>query len=226
MQVCLPGDAVELGGRSRGLGVALAAGGHPYATTAGIVRQGTTDTHVESWRKRYIPRPGDHVIGVVCSRNADMYRVDIRGPSLAYLPTLAFNGASLRNRPILEVGSVVYARIQGAHPDLDTELSCMDLDNKKSWSTNEIIFGELQGGLQFEVPLSAAHRLLADDCYVLERLGRDFCFEVCIGQNGRVWLSAATRRETVLLLQTIRRSFGMTDVQVEAMVQKMIEMFS
>lgn len=30
---------------------------------------------------------------------------------------------------------------------------------------------------------------------------QDFAYELCVGQNGRVWLSAPTARETVLLLQ-------------------------
>mmetsp|Transcript_64452 Transcript_64452/g.153835 ORF Transcript_64452/g.153835 Transcript_64452/m.153835 type:complete len:229 (-) Transcript_64452:93-779(-) len=226
VQVCFPGDEVPLQGKERGAGITSSGSQPAFATEAGVLRQTDSEAHVENWRKRYIPRAGDCVIGIVTFRNAEMYRVDIRSPSIAYLPTLAFNGASLRNRPILEVGSLVYARVQAAHPDLDTELTCMDLENKKSWSTNEIIYGELHGGLNFEVPLSATQRLMAADSYVLERLGRDFRFEVCIGQNGRVWLSAATHRETVLLLQAIKRSFGMTDVQVEAMIQKMIEMFS
>ena len=69
------------------------------------------------------------------------------------------------------------------------------------------------------------------DCFILDRLGKDwvekcyetvqkhmnhnevlfqnlfqcflkdFAYELCVGQNGRVWLSAPTARETVLLLQ-------------------------
>ena len=32
-------------------------------------------------------------------------------------------------------------------------------------------------------------------------VSEDFAYELCVGQNGRVWLSAPTARETVLLLQ-------------------------
>ena len=89
------------------------------------------------------------------------------------------------------------------------------------------------------------------ECFILDRLGKasshfsyffkreDFAFELCVGQNGRVWLSAATARETVLLLQAIKRSFGMSNVQIEVasnclcgeksgevMVGKMVEVFS
>mgnify|MGYP002804393234 FL=1 len=177
-------------------------------------------------RKRYVPRKGDCVVGIVMGRNADFYKVEIRAPSPAFLPTLAWNGATKRNRPVLEIGTLVYARIEAAHPDLDTELTCIDPDTKKSWSTGEVLLGELKGGLSFEVALSAAQRLLDVDCPILDRLGKDFAYELCVGQNGRVWLSAPTARETVLLLQAIKRSFGMSNVQIEAMVGKMVEVFS
>mmetsp|Transcript_69281 Transcript_69281/g.192945 ORF Transcript_69281/g.192945 Transcript_69281/m.192945 type:complete len:231 (+) Transcript_69281:61-753(+) len=226
--LCLPGDELPLaGGAAAGLGIALDEdGSRAFATAAGVLRRQGDEVSVENLRKRYIPRAGDVVVGVVLHRGADMYKVDIRAPSPAFLSALAFNGATKRNRPALEIGSLVYCRVDSAHPDLDTELSCADVDNKKTWNTGEVQFGELKGGLSFEVALSAANRLVAVDCFVLDRLGQDFAYELCVGQNGRVWLLAQTARETVLLLQAIRRSFGMTDVQVEAMVAKMVQVFS
>eukprot|EP00928_Gymnodinium_smaydae_P084279 TRINITY_DN67544_c0_g1_i1.p1 TRINITY_DN67544_c0_g1~~TRINITY_DN67544_c0_g1_i1.p1 ORF type:complete len:232 (-),score=39.16 TRINITY_DN67544_c0_g1_i1:67-762(-) len=227
--LCLPGDAVPLGpGGVAGLGVGLDEddGARAFATTAGMLRERDGEVSVENFQKRYIPRAGDKVVGIVTQRNAEMYKVDIRAPSPAYLPSLAFNGATKRNRPALEVGSLVYARIEAAHPDLDTELSCIDLDTKKSWGTGEVEFSDLKGGTNFEVPLSAARRLTSADSFILDRLGQDFAYELCVGQNGRVWLNAQTARETVLLVQAIRRSFGMSDVQCEAMVAKMVQVFS
>mmetsp|Transcript_125481 Transcript_125481/g.349249 ORF Transcript_125481/g.349249 Transcript_125481/m.349249 type:complete len:228 (+) Transcript_125481:119-802(+) len=227
MALCLPGDRVDLQGVMAGVGIAIDSdSSRAFATAAGVLTQAGDGVKVENLRKRYMPRVGDVVVGIVTYRSAEAYKVDIRAPCLAHLPTLAFNGATRRNRPALEVGTLVYARVEAAHPDLDTELSCMDLQTKKSWSTGEIIFGELKGGLSFEVELSAAQRLLEHDCYVLDRLGQDFAYELCIGQNGRLWLSALTARETILILQAIRRSFGMNEVQVEAMVSKMVEAFS
>ncbi|CAK9103296.1 unnamed protein product [Durusdinium trenchii] len=209
-----------------GSGVAVDSdSGRAFATTAGVLRT-EDEVRVENLRKRYVPRQGDCVVGIVMGRNADFFKVDIRAPSPAFLPTLAWNGATKRNRPVLEIGTLVYARVEAAHPDLDTELSCVDPDTKKSWNTGEVLLGELKGGLSFEVALSAAQRLLDVDCFILDRLGKDFAYELCVGQNGRVWLSAPTARETVLLLQAIRRSFGMSNVQIEAMVGKMVGLFS
>eukprot|EP00933_Yihiella_yeosuensis_P068323 TRINITY_DN7385_c0_g1_i1.p1 TRINITY_DN7385_c0_g1~~TRINITY_DN7385_c0_g1_i1.p1 ORF type:complete len:229 (-),score=47.18 TRINITY_DN7385_c0_g1_i1:180-866(-) len=225
--LCLPGDEVNLDGALPGPGMAVDEEGlRAFATSAGVMRRTEHEVGIENLRKRYLPRKGDCIVGIVMGRNADFYKVDIRAPSPAFLPTLSFNAATKRNRPQFEIGSLVYCRVEEAHPDLDTELSCVDSETKKSWNTGEVLYGELKGGLSFEVALSAAQRLLAVDCYVLDRLGKDFAFEICVGENGRVWISAPTAREAVLLLQAIRRSFGMTNVQIEAMVKKMVSIFS
>eukprot|EP00927_Polykrikos_kofoidii_P072784 TRINITY_DN68879_c0_g1_i1.p1 TRINITY_DN68879_c0_g1~~TRINITY_DN68879_c0_g1_i1.p1 ORF type:complete len:231 (+),score=34.80 TRINITY_DN68879_c0_g1_i1:200-892(+) len=226
--VCLPGDEVPLSGDiAAGLGVTVDQdSSRAYATAAGLLKHQGDEVSVENLRKRYLPRGGDVVVGIITHRTADAYKVDIRAPSPAYLPSLAFNSATRRNRPNLEVGALVFARVVSAHPDLETELSCVDLETKKAWTTMEVQYGELKGGLNFEVALSAANRLVQADCFILDRLGKDFPYELCAGQNGRLWLQAQTARETVLLLQAIRRSFGMTDPQVEAMVSKMVQVFS
>eukprot|EP00811_Abedinium_folium_P006059 NODE_15574_length_1043_cov_2.293668.p1 GENE.NODE_15574_length_1043_cov_2.293668~~NODE_15574_length_1043_cov_2.293668.p1 ORF type:complete len:246 (-),score=92.90 NODE_15574_length_1043_cov_2.293668:305-1006(-) len=229
--LCLPGDLVPLDGAPRGPGLDVDMDtDETIAVAAGIVKYSGEGVFVENLRKRYIPRKGDRIVGIIISRGMEMYKVDIRAPQPAWLSVFSFNSATKRNRPVLEVGSLVYARVDAValQPDAEyqTELSCVDPELKKSWNTGEVLYRELQGGINFEVALVAAQRLLAPDCYVIERLGEHFPFEICTGDNGRVWLKAATARETVLLLQAIRRSFGLTDVQTEALVAKMVQIFS
>jgi len=43
------------------------------------------------------------VIGVVVDKRTDDFRLDIRGPSLGVLPSLAFEGATKRARPKLGI---------------------------------------------------------------------------------------------------------------------------
>eukprot|EP00929_Paragymnodinium_shiwhaense_P054778 TRINITY_DN27450_c0_g2_i1.p1 TRINITY_DN27450_c0_g2~~TRINITY_DN27450_c0_g2_i1.p1 ORF type:complete len:230 (+),score=50.74 TRINITY_DN27450_c0_g2_i1:88-777(+) len=229
MSLCLPGDSVPFSDVVGAAGVGIKIdeeSSRAYATAAGVLRTVDDKATIENLRKRYIPRAGDCVVGIIMHRGAEAYKVDIRSPSPAYLPALAFNAATKRNRPNLEAGNLVFCRVVAAHADLETELSCIDLDTKKTWTTGEILFGELKGGLNFEVPLSAANRLTEPECFVLDRLGADFAYELVVGQNGRLWIMAQTARETVLLHQAIRRSFGMSEVQVEAMVTKMVQVFS
>ena len=129
-QVVLPGDTVvSLEGHEGTVrvGVGLVATGAPssaiVATKAGVLEhaalrrsQGGGDRYqVLNHQKRYTPAQGDSVLGVVIEKHGESYSVDIGGPHRAALSGIAFEGASRRNRPHLEVGSLVHtpAKIHG-----------------------------------------------------------------------------------------------------------------
>ena len=52
--------------------------------------------------------------------------VDIKGPALAHLPVLSFEGGTRRNIPKFEVGTLLYVRVVSANTGMNPELSCMD----------------------------------------------------------------------------------------------------
>ena len=56
---------------------------------------------------QYQPTADDLVVGVVCEKNSESYRVDIGGPELATLPALAFEGATKRNKPNIAVRHLI-----------------------------------------------------------------------------------------------------------------------
>lgn len=90
---------------------------------------------------------------------AENYRIDLNGSSFAQLPSLAFDGASKRNRPDFRTGTLVYARVSLVHKDMDPELSCMVLTGpKKDWMTGQSIYGELKGGNIFKCSLYLAEK--------------------------------------------------------------------
>ncbi|KAL3800904.1 hypothetical protein ACHAW5_009914 [Stephanodiscus triporus] len=72
---------------------------------------------------------GDRIIGIVEDQraSADYYRVNVFGSHPALLHTLGFEGATKRNRPMLEPGSLVYCRVVwgfGGGGRMDGEVSC------------------------------------------------------------------------------------------------------
>lgn len=72
----------------------------------------TTDTYyISSNTQRYTPTMGDRVIGIVEDTTGEYYRVNILGGHSALLHNLNFEGASKRNRPRLDPGSLVYCRV-------------------------------------------------------------------------------------------------------------------
>ncbi|KAL0315157.1 UNVERIFIED_CONTAM: putative exosome complex component rrp40 [Sesamum calycinum] len=138
---------------------------------------------VESSHKRYVPSAGDNVLGIVVDAKADNFLVDIKGPMLAFLPVLAFEGGTRRNIPKFEMGTLLYVRVLKANTGMNPELSCMDASGKAAE------YGPLKDGFMFESSTGLSRTLLSTPtCPVLETLGKKLAFEIAVGLNGRVWV--------------------------------------
>ena len=119
-------DACVRAGESARLGAGLVARGDAaVACRAGIL------SHKEPARffvlgnqRRYYAGIGDTVVGVITDRNAEQYRMQLHGTTLATLPVLAFDGASRRNKPNLAVGALVFGRVCAVSKYMDAELTC------------------------------------------------------------------------------------------------------
>lgn len=184
---------------------------------------------VEGESRRYVPALHEHIIGVVESKHAEEYKLNIGGAASASLPVLAFDGATKRNRPHLEPGSLVYARVTLAHRDMEPEVSCAAPPGvgAKDWVTKESVFGELSGGHVFDCPPLLCRRLMALDetSPVLDALGTLSPFELAVGANGRVWLSSTSAAMTVVAQAAILKSQGVADEDHQTLVADLAEKF-
>jgi exosome complex component RRP40 len=206
------------------------------ASRIGVLRYEPPPKHrlwVEGEARRYVPALGDHVIGIVESKHAEEYRLHLGGACAASLPVLAFDGATKRNRPHLEVGALVYARVVLAHRDMEPECSCAAPPgvSTKDWVTKESVFGELSGGQLFACPQPLCRRLLGTDDAadgappVLDALGALAPFEFACGANNRVWLSSASAAMTVLAQSALLQSHGVADDEHEQLVVQLEQSF-
>ncbi|ODV89912.1 hypothetical protein CANCADRAFT_11350, partial [Tortispora caseinolytica NRRL Y-17796] len=142
--------------------------------------------------KRYEPRQGDVVVGVIDLRLVETYKVNIGAPYMAILPALAFQNAHRKNKPELEAGDVVCARVVKADPDVEPELTCDEDD-----------LGVLNEGYVFDVSLSHAHALINNDS-LLAQLAKSVVFETGIGRNGTVWVKGDDTKSTLAVSRLIR----------------------
>ncbi|KAE8704898.1 PNAS-3 related isoform 2 [Hibiscus syriacus] len=127
---------------------------------------------VESSQKRYVPCVEDTVLGIVVDSKADNFLIDIKGPALAFLHVLAFEGGTRRNIPKFEVGTLLYLRVVKANFGMNPELSCTDASGKAAE------FGPLRDGYMFETSNGLSRKLLSSPtCPVLEALGKKLSFE-------------------------------------------------
>lgn len=149
-------------------------------------------------------------------------RVDIGSAHQAQLDGLAFESATKRNRPILKVGSLVYARVSLAHKDMEPELECFDAQTRKAEG-----FGELKGGFMLKCSLQLCRFLLDPRYFLLPLLGSKFPLEVAIGVNGRVWIKTPEIKQTIAVARCIEAvdpagaDGGMDRSQLETFLQSM-----
>ena len=66
---------------------------------------------VNSHSKRYVASRNENVLGVVVAKAGDLFRVDIGTSQPASLSYMAFEGATKRNRPNVNIGDVIYAKV-------------------------------------------------------------------------------------------------------------------
>ncbi|KAJ3185890.1 Exosome component 3 [Irineochytrium annulatum] len=168
---------------------------------------------IEQSQRRYVAAVGESVVGVITYRGAEQYRVDIGGAHHASLDALAFEGATKRNKPNLEVGHLVYARIFVANKDMEPEIECVNPSTGRSDG-----FGELKGGFMFKCSLGLSRSLLSPTNPLLAALGKLFPFETAVGMNGRIWVNAATPLEIVVLTNALKGSEGLPTERVREYV--------
>jgi exosome complex component RRP40 len=224
-KVLMPGDSFALPtkGRTRlGAGVVQQVA-NLAATRAGILRdEGNNKIWIDQSQRRYMPMLEDNVLGIVREKQGEKYKIDIGASHAANLDFLAFEGATKRNRPNLQIGALIYARVVLANKDMEPEISCISPQYKKEWMTGQAVFGEVTGGYVFECPTALCRNLLDDNCVVLQCLGRFLAFELAVGVNGRVWVNSKAARDTIVVSNAILNSHNMSAPLVEAMVSKLV----
>ena len=129
---------------------------------------------------------------------------------------LAFEGATKKNKPSINTGDVVYAKIVTASKDMEPELVCVDAYGKKAG------LGQLTGGgFLFSVPLHLVRKLLSPDSILLKKLGQTLKFEIAIGMNGRIWARANEPKETICIANAIWAAEHMTNNEIKPMVDRL-----
>jgi exosome complex component RRP40 len=157
------------------------------------------------------------VVGVVSYKMSEFYKVDIGSSKLAILPVLAFEGASRRNRPMLNVGSTVYARVTIANADMEPEIACLNAHEKADG------FGELKDGFIIHGTTGLCRSLLKKSCPILEAIGKHFSFEIATGMNGRIWINSTTVKNTIILSNAIQNSEIIKEKDIPHMIKALLK---
>ncbi|NXY91078.1 EXOS3 protein, partial [Alcedo cyanopectus] len=180
-------------------------------TKCGLLRHrqaGGVAYWVDSQQKRYVPVKGDHVIGIVTAKAGDVFKLDVGGSEQASLSYLAFEGATKRNRPNVQVGDLIYGQFLVANKDMEPEMVCIDGSGRSSGMG---LIG--QDGFLIKVSLGLIRKLLAPKSEIIQELSQLYPFELVLGMNGRIWVKAKTVQQTLIIVNILEACEHMTAEQ-------------
>ncbi|XP_039753009.1 exosome complex component RRP40 [Pararge aegeria] len=185
---------------------------HVYITKAGVLKKKNPHTYwIDSYQKRYVPSRGENVIGIVSQKAGDIFRVDIGGSTTAALSYLSFEGATKKNRPEVQVGDIIYAKLVIASKDMEPELVCIDSFGHKGR------LGVLTDGFVFKCSINLIRKILSPQCPLLESLKNEWPFELAAGMNGRIWIKANSMKETIALGNAVLGAEFMSQEEIKKM---------
>ncbi|EFN84811.1 exosome complex component RRP40 isoform X2 [Harpegnathos saltator] len=170
-----------------------------FICKAGILKKREPAVYyVDGYQKRYIPSRGENIVGIITQKAGDIYKVDIGASEQASLSYLAFEGASKKNRPDIQIGDVVFAKLLIASKDMEPELVCVDSQGKE----NDLgVLGT--DGMMFTCSLSLVRKILNPDCPLFKLLGKNQAYEIAVGMNGKIWIKARSVQETIAVANAI-----------------------
>ncbi|KAK7789769.1 hypothetical protein R5R35_013937 [Gryllus longicercus] len=195
-----------------------------YAVTSGIFKKKPDANYyyVDTFhQKRYVPVRSEDVLGVVTNKSGDIFKVDIGSSEQASLSYLAFEGATKKNRPDIQVGDLVFAKLVVASRDMEPELVCVDSYGKKGK------LGPLpEGGFVFSCSLNLVRKILKKDYPLFNVLGKDISYEISVGMNGKVWVKAATIPQTIAVCNAILAAEHKTKDEIDEMSKQILKMLA
>jgi len=190
-----------------------------HCSKAGILKFRSPNVFwVDSHQKRYIPAVGDFVIGHIASKiGVDFFRTDIGAAQPAVLSYLHFEGATKKNRPNVKVGDLVFCRVIVDEKHREPEVSCVDNFSKSAG------MGLLDGGMMIQISLNCVRKITSKDCVLVKALGKHLPFEIACGMNGRIWVKAASIKNTIIVCNAISNCEFMNNDQIKLMIASFVD---
>lgn len=114
---------------------------------------------------------------------------------------LAFEGATKKQKPDVNVGDCVYAKLLNAHREMEPELVCIDSYFKAGK------LGILSNdGFIMDISISLAHSLLKIENPLLRILGKKFPYEIALGVNGKVWINCKKLKDCLNMIKVFKEA--------------------
>ncbi len=152
---------------------------HKFEKKLGIVKEKERVVSVEPIHSKYIPRPGDLVIGYVEGCTNNIWFVDIGAPFNAILPMslgpskAEFGGA----RSVIDIGEAIICRVQ------EVEETHSSVVSMKGMGLRKINFGIVE-----QLPPHLIGRIIGKGGKFLSELKSNSECRIVVADNGRIWV--------------------------------------
>ena len=177
-EVVLPGDLLDSGKLKAGAGTYV-QDGRIYAAQLGIKSVKANFVNVIPLGGRYIPSPGDTVIGKVVDIGPSNWFIDINSP---YQAPLHVNEVPWR----VDFGDT--ARFMNIGDTLLAKVLMVDETKRVQVTMKEQGLRKLQGGQVMEISYSKVPRVIGKGGSMIQMIKTMTNTRIFVGQNGRIWL--------------------------------------
>ncbi len=182
-------------------------GGKVYASLLGLFSARPPFVQVVPLSGRYIPKPGDTVVGTVTDAQNTFWLLDIGAPRWA---PLHMTGTPWKvdigeTDKFLHVGDAVVVRVENLDPTGRIGVTMLGDD-----------LGKLEAGTIVRISPARVPRLVGRGGSMIQSIREQTGAEVAIGQNGRIWVGGspeAIRRvsEVLRMIDENGQRSGLTD---------------
>jgi exosome complex component RRP4 len=160
---------------------------------------------------KYVPGPGDNVIGVVKDITFSNWIVDINSPydGLLHISEFPNRIESDEMSKHLRIGSSIMTRVTDVDPTMKVELT---LNDKK--------LGQIKAGQVIEISHTRVPRLIGKGGSMISMLKKEVNCNIFVGQNGRIWIYGGAEDmdlalKTITLIEREAHTNGLTDRVVD-----------
>jgi exosome complex component RRP4 len=202
----LPGEEIASRGLRPGPGT-YRVGGKVYASVLGLLSPRPPFVRVVPLSGRYIPQPGDDVIGTVTDVQGTFWLLDIGAPRWA---PLHMTGTPWK----IEIGETdQYLRVGES---VMVQVENLDPTGRIGVTMNGEGLGKLEGGTIVSISPARVPRVVGRGGSMIQTILQRTGAKIAVGQNGRIWVGgdavAIERvREVLRMIDEEGHRHGLTD---------------
>lgn len=204
-KVVVPGDLLSEEAKRSGEGTYV-KNGSVYSLLYGLANF-RDKINVIPLAGKYMPAPGDNVIGVVKDITFSNWIVDINSPydGLLHISEFPVRIESEEMSKYLRIGSSIMTRVADVDSTMKVELT---LNDKK--------LGPIKTGQVIEISHTRVPRLIGKGGSMISMLKKEANCNIFVGQNGRIWIHGSAEDmdlalRTIALIEKEAHTNGLTD---------------